>query len=129
MVKLRRAGQTDSCKVYTGMAPGDLVKQDAKVAAQGDYWVGITVDEIPTDAKPLLTTVFGEGSEIDMEGATGWSGPHAVGTTMYSDGDGTISNVRPVGVAWIVGEIVGDESGGTSNYLHLRRQKVINEGT
>lgn len=125
MVKLRKQGVTGECKLYTGAAAGDLVKADAKVAAVTDEWEGIIVDEIPTDNPLRILGIHEEGAEIDMEGASGWSGPHAVGTTMYSDGDGTISNVQPAGTCWIVGEIIGDEDAGTSNILRLRKQKVL----
>lgn len=124
MVKLVRAGRVHGCKRYTGAAAGDLVKTDAKVAAATDKPLGFLVDDIRTTNPPDMLDAHGDGAIIDL---TGILTAGAVGATVYSDGDGTVSTTQPSGVCYIVGHIYGDEDGSTSCLLEVGIAKVIDQ--
>lgn len=125
MVKLIKQGAVFGIKRYSGAAAGDLAKDDAKVAAIGDRPLGFIVDDIRTDNPPPMLDVHGNGAIIDL---TGFLTAAAPGTVVYSDGDGTISSVRPAGVAgtmiWVVGTIYPDEDGGNSSFLSVDIQNI-----
>lgn len=132
MVKLlQRGGNAPmGCKRYTGAAAGDLVKKDAKVAATADAPQGIIYDELPTTNPPEMLSLAVNGDLVDMTDATGFAAA-AVGTVLWSDGDGTISATRPnpgVGaIVWQVGILEGDEDGGNSSHLRVNIQPEMDE--
>lgn len=121
MVKLIKAGTTFGCKRYSGAAAGDLAKEDAKVAASTDFPRGFVVDDVPTTNPPEILNLYGDGSIIDITGATGAPAAQNVGVVLWSDGDGTISTTKPTpgigSMRYKVGTIVGDENGSTSLFL------------
>lgn len=115
---LRPAYRVGSCEYYSGIAAGDLTKEDAKVAAIGDAPVGFVIDEIRTDNPPRMVDVHGTGAII-----SGLISAGTVGSLVYSDGDGTISTSVPAGAAgtkvYIVGTIIGDEDASTSDIVEI----------
>lgn len=134
MVKLIRAPPPENihgCKRYTNAAAGDLVKTDAIVAAATDRPLGFIIDDVVTDNPPQMLNIYGNGTVIDLTGATGAPAAQNPGVVIWSAGDGTVSTTKPTpgvgSMRYKVGYIVADLDASTSLHMMVDIQGEVQE--